>query len=324
MSTTEIDLHGIGGHFTTGDTEHSSEHVQDQMVMTSDGDMEPTYGQWFGSAPGLSPFESLGTNGSQDGDYESQLWSGRGILLTFRNVDAMLTFSKEVSTSRFQDIEVSVGACENAFDGGDSWTTPIDNQAPSFDVAARTDLAWTTIPQGYSSLGDDNNASEQRMYGFGSPSPANQYMWSQDWLSADLSQTLSSPSMKTIPGLANSFRTVSDVSENQITSSGRFPVDFAESAQMEKQATFSGFATADTTTNMPCYQNNVKEPPMGSGLGFDFDAVPDSTSFQQYPEPLDMLAANPLSDGLFEAGTIPTLGKPARNSPTHHERQIVN
>ena len=205
-----------------------------------------------------------------------------------------------------QDIGASVGASEYAFDEYASWATPINHRAPSFNVAARSNLAWTPASQGYPPLGDDSNTSEQEIYGLGNPSqtsPANQYVRIQDWPSTNQGNSLSSPSTETLPGLTNSFRTVSDVSDTEITESGRFTMEFAQIAEMEKQASFSGFSAAETAANMPCTQNNVIEAPEGLGLGFDFDAFPDSASFQQYPEPLDSLAANSLSDGLFEAGS---------------------
>ena len=64
------------------------------MVIRNDGDMGPAYNQQSGPATGLSLFEGLGTNESQDGDSEVQLWPGNGILLISRSVELMLTFFK--------------------------------------------------------------------------------------------------------------------------------------------------------------------------------------------------------------------------------------
>ncbi|KAF7514381.1 hypothetical protein GJ744_000151 [Endocarpon pusillum] len=225
FSTTQIDLNGVGSHFTPGGADYSSEHAQDQMVISDDGDMGPVYYQQSGPATGLSPFEGLGTNEPQDGDSEFQSWSGN------------------VSTLQVPDIGASVGASEYAFNEYASWAVPINHQAPSFNVAAGSNLASTRTPQEYPPLGDDNNILEQEIYRLGNLSqsyPANEYMWSQASPSANQSNSASPPSTDTIPGLTNSQSTVSDVSETEITGSDSFAMEFTAITGMEKEADFSG------------------------------------------------------------------------------------
>ncbi|ERF70085.1 hypothetical protein EPUS_00272 [Endocarpon pusillum Z07020] len=225
LTTTQIDLNGVGSHFIPGDAEYSSEHAQDQMVISNDGNMGPAYYQQSRAATGLLPFEGFVTNEPQDGDSEVQLWRG------------------DVSTLQVQDMGPSVGASDYAFDEYASWAVPIDHQAPSFDVATGSNLVWTPTPQEYPPLGDDNNTLEQEIYGIGNQSqssPANEYLWSQASPPANQSNSAFSPPTDTIPGLTNSIRTASDVSEPEITGSDSFAMEFTEITEMEKQANFSG------------------------------------------------------------------------------------